>query len=292
MPIINLNNQQVTDTVGHAALMEAIHQASHAASMESFESMVASFSRACDVFLGFLGTFKTNITKFMDPIKRAELQKYCDDHPLMVRQVEAQPYERWKRCNVNNPTGMHGTFMSAFNTVRDIYTTLAIKEFIESFEQKLDDVEVRMSVSKDLDPKALTDYTPMLSAQAKALEPKIKKLYSTFTEQRTPEMVRFSTCYESIETFKSVRTELLDAKPWLVTAMNLSEVVDKLDTRVSRIVAYVSDGQHASKDTIESFGACLNHIATGLDLYGVCVARQLTLEHNHCRNLNILAELL
>ena len=88
---------------------------------------------------------------------------------------------------------------------------------------------------------------------------------------------------------KQVRQSLLSLEPMLNLAFTLNSNLQQLDRKLGELDAVIGK-QGAEQSLPAGFTDGLGTLARSLDLYGLTVQRQLTLEHNHCLNLQLLAK--
>ena len=244
------------------------------------------FIGVADVFIRCGNTLKTNLLKFNKSLKRSELRMFVESHYNQVKAVENNAvYTDVMNLQMARPTGLSVFFIQGIDYITKVYTAIDVKLLTDSFIKALIDIRRKMtrnevSYKSDLDKLAST-----VEHIRKAVAEAIKKENNIFSSKSTAPTAPFKTLYASMEEFRQVRQKLSDIEFRLNDAKALSKNVDHLDGLLGDITQYLTEDTEVDKKFIESLSSIVRYMAESFDIYGICVMRQMSLEHNHVVNI-------
>lgn len=313
IPLPNINDQFMTrpgylDGV-NAQWGYLLGEHSYFGPMPACESLAESAElkarQTIDWFMRGVTTFTTNVLDCTKSIKRGELRKYSQDHLLAIKQLESTSYERWEDLEIFIPTGLVKTFGEGVRTLMQYYERVDVNSLLNNYINTVYALTVAakhqqlalLNGSQTVDLPRRARELPQLLAQQQLLTTKMAGQLSTlaseqqavFTADNTPERVPFKRGYKSMADLKQVRQSLLALEPMLNLAFTLNSNLQQLDRKLGELDAVIGK-QGAEQSLPAGFADGLGTLARSLDLYGLTVQRQLTLEHNHCLNLQLLAK--
>lgn len=313
LPLPNINDQFMTrpgylDGV-NAQWGYLLGEHSYFGPMPACESLAESAElkarQTIDWFLRGVTTFTTNVLDCAKAIKRGELRKYTQDHMLAIKQLENTSYERWQDLEIFIPTGLTKTFGEAIRSLMAYYERVDVNSLLNNYVNTVYALTVAAKHRQLalLDGKQVDDLPrrardlPQLLARQQQLTTQMAGLLSTlaseqqaiFTTENTPERVPFKRGYKSMADLKQVRLSLVALEPMLNLAFTMNANLQQLDHKLGELDAVIGK-QGAEQSLPAGFADGLGTLARSLDLYGLTVQRQLTLEHNHCLNLQLLAK--
>ena len=296
IPLPNINDQFMTrpgylDGV-NAQWGYLLGEHSYFGPMPACESLAESAElkarQTIDWFMRGVTTFTTNVLDCTKSIKRGELRKYTQDHLLAIKQLESTSYERWEALEIFIPTGLVKTFGEGVQTLmRYSPRTVAAKHQQLALLNRSQTVYVPRR-AREL-PQLLAQQQQLTTKMAGQLSALASEQQAIFTADNTPERVPFKRGYKSMADLKQVRQSLLSLEPMLNLAFTLNSNLQQLDRKLGELDAVIGK-QGAEQSLPAGFADGLGTLARSLDLYGLTVQRQLTLEHNHCLNLQLLAK--
>jgi hypothetical protein len=247
-----------------------------------------------DVFIRIGNTFKTNVSKFTDKLKRSEIKYYTESHRLLVTTLEKQAYAHFVSEKSYVPTGMVGAYIDAVNNISQIYSYLAITSIVKPVIERMDSLQSAiMNNDKDFS-SSLSSLAHTVQNRQKLIVPAVSTNSKIFTNKKTPEKADFVKLYKTMDEFKSVRTKLTDLEEQLNITMNLATTLEEADDRLVSLVEFLNntDNELVTKQFVTNLIDIVKFLGIAFDLQGNTSLQQMALEHNHVLNINALYKLI
>lgn len=261
----------------------------------SRESFSASMLKAVDKVASLFNTARVSfvrISEFMAAQKRSEICKYSDDHVFELTKVEGLSLSDVEGLRMDRPTGMKDTMLKGVDATNKLYEGLNLVEYAQTFDAHLKSLIQKLSRNDSSFNFELKDYGIAEFQMSNAMEKDIAAYYAIFTEARTQESAPFLQVYKTMEDFKSCRFKLQNMEFRLKQSDDLVKLIDTVNDDLSAVTAFLENAPTIKQKFVKDMADAVNHLAACFDLYGVLVHRQMTLEHNHCRNCITLAGIL
>lgn len=257
---------------------------------EGFSDFVhRAFIAVVDTFTQLLMTLKTNVTAFADSLKRSEIKVYSDSNMLKISAVEKKGYHECKDMDIDFPSGMHGTYIEGVVAVKNVYTTLRLRELITTVSHELDRMYQAMSRGEDYS----VPFNTMVRHFADTKDHVVKALELSnkiFTKDSTNK-AKFEVLYKSMEQFRMVRTELVGMEKYPKDVAEFVSAMEDMDKVLKNIVSFIGSSKDKMDDaTVKSLASFVRILADYYEIYGTNVSRQLALEHNHVLVIDALYE--
>ena len=261
-------------------------------SKESFAgAMLKAVDKVASVFNVARVSF-VRISEFMAAQKRSEICKYADDHPFELSRIEGLSLTDASAVEMDRPTGMKGTLLKGVDATNKLYDGLNLVEYAQTFDAHLKSMIQKLSRNDGTFNFELKDYGIAQYQMSNALEKDLASYYAIFTEARTQTSVPFRQVYETMEDFKSCRFKLQNMEFRLKQSDDLIKLIDQTNDDLAAVVGFMDNTDDVKQSFVKNLSDAVNHLDACFDLYGVLVHRQMTLEHNHCRNCISLAGIL
>ena len=193
---------------------------------------------------------------------------------------------------MDRPTGMKDTMLKGVDATNKLYEGLNLVEYAQTFDAHLKSLIQKLSRNDSSFNFELKDYGIAEFQMSNAMEKDIAAYYAIFTEGRTQESAPFLQVYKTMEDFKSCRFKLQNMEFRLKQSDDLVKLIDTVNDDLSAVTAFLENVPTIKQKFVKDMADAVNHLAACFDLYGVLVHRQMTLEHNHCRNCITLAGIL
>ena len=261
----------------------------------SRESFAGAMLKAVDKVASLFNVARVSlvrISEFMAAQKRSEICKYADDHVFELTRVENLSVADASAVEMDRPTGMKGTMLKGVDATNKLYEGLNLLEYAQTFDAHLKSMIQKLSRKDETFNFELKDYGIAEYQMSNALEKDIAVYYGIFTEARTQGSAPFRQVYETMEDFKSCRFKLQNMEFRLKQSDDLVKMIDTVNDDLANIVGFLENAPSVKQKFVKDMSDAVNHMAACFDLYGVLVHRQMTLEHNHCRNCILLAGIL
>ena len=268
-------NLHVADTLGYDTdnFPAIINAASTIAASD--EGFVASLRNVLDLFIRSGKVLKTSIFRMNRSIKVSEMEKYVNDHTLVVKSVENLNYFDVQDIGVDKPYGMKQKYITVIDTLNQILHDLdaeammniAIKSFTKIREQYLRDEDIT---------KESSELYTTLNVKRGMLDKAAKDLKALFVQG--DQGAKFKDMFGSMEEFRAVKTKTIEAEQYLNSAKVLSERADVLVGTLGDITALKDSKLSTSLKTQLAESALL--MARICDTYGTCATHVMAVAHN------------
>jgi hypothetical protein len=244
------------------------------------DTIYRAFVAVIDTFGQLLMTFKTNITKFYESLKRSEIKAYSESNMLKVSTVEKKGFHDVMNVEVDIPSGLNGSVMEGVNAVQGVYDALKLKEAVEIVRHQLDGMYRAMTRGEDYS----VQFNAMIQHFYQTKEHVTQALdvaNKVFVKEST-EKVPFSQAYASMEEFRLVRRKLMDMEKYPQAVSNYVNDMESMDKILKNVVSFVSSNKDKLDDAVvKSLAGFVRILADYYEIYGMNVSRQMALEHNH-----------
>lgn len=245
------------------------------------------FMGVADLFIRCGNTLKTNFFKFYKSLKRSELRTFVEKHFTQVLAVEKNGiYTSVMNLPMGRPTGLATTFLKGVDSISTIYNIMDTKALADICVKTLTDIRRKMTRGESSYKSDLTSLANTVDKISKTLTDIVKKEEPVFSSKATEPTAPFKTLYSSMEDFRQVRKQLSDIEYRLNDAKYLNDQVDNLDTLLGDITQYLTEDTEVDQKFIHSLSTVVRYMALTFDQYGICVIRQMALEHNHVINID------
>ena len=268
-------NIHVADTLGYDTdnFAAIISDAKRIAASD--EGFVTSLRNVLDLFIRSGNTLKNSIFRMNRSLKVGEMEKYINDHTLIVKSIEKLNYFDIKEVGVDRPYGMKGKYTEAIGLINQIFRDLdapammevAIKSFTKIREQYLR----KEDISKEVDELYST-----LNVKRSMLDQAAKDINATFTQGNSG--TKFKDLFGSMEELSTSKTMTIEAEKYLESAKGLSERSTVLVGTISDITAFSDSTLPSGLKTQMAESALL--MARICDTYGTCATHLMSMAHN------------
>jgi len=268
-------NLHVADTLGIDRDSYADVIAAAEAISVSNESIASSFKNVLDLFIRTGNIFKTSIFRMRNSIKVSELEKYVNDHTLIVKSADNLNYFDVQDLPADIPFGMKGKYLPNVEMLHDILKSLdavaminvALKSFTKIREQYLRNEDITAEVNNLYDT---------LNVKRGMLDKAAKDIDAVFT--KTNRTAKFKDVFGSMDEFRSTKTKTIEAEQYLENAKELSDRCQQLCGTITDITA-LKDAQ-MSTGVKHQMAESAMLVARICDTYGTCSLHLMSISHN------------
>jgi len=251
-------------------------------------SLMAVFTAMIDLFGRFMNTAKTNIFKFPRSLKRSEIRAYTESHAVMVQRIERSSFDKFMTAEIDVPSRMSATYLSATSNLNSTLTTIGISDLSARFITMMKSLIIDINGSKDYEnpfTSSATNVMAKLTAATKLYNIHLKD-YMDKPGKKKP----FSKVFHNMKELKELRVTLLDMEKNLLGISAVQKRLDTLDAITSKLFSVVNNNAKAnvSKKFVRVMANFLKAQAIGYEMYGELVSAQMALEHNYTEVMETL----
>ena len=252
--------------------------------MLSDESLTTPIRHVLDLFIRTGNVLKVTLFRFNQALKRGELEKYCNDHALIVREVENANFFDIQAVTAAVPFGMKGDYKTAIDVLNTALTDLGMVDVLDAAVTAFRRVVHRTANNEDVSQDIAT-LKETLSLKDKTFKENFAKVHAIFTSFSQPN-AQFRTKFASMADFKDCRIAELETEKHLFT-------VDKVDSLYKELVLLAQDivsvkETVVAQDVRNQLAESAMSIARMLDFFGECCQNIMAVSHNLVINIGTI----
>ena len=242
----------------------------------SQESFNTSLRNVLDLFIRTGNVLKDTVTRWNRSLKRSEMEKYSNDHTLILKAIDRLPYDKVKDVDVDIPFGMQGRYIDAIKALRQIFKDLEPASMMDITFNEFKQIRADALAGDNISEK-VEDLKSTLSVKDTVVNNGTETLNKIFTTSDRSDK-KFSAVFSTMGEFKDCRSECIETEIYLQQADRLHKRADDLSAAVTDITALRD--KEIPKEMSDSLSDSAYKMARILDMYGNCCLNLMSISHN------------
>ena len=242
----------------------------------SGESFNTSLRNVLDLFIRTGNVLKDTITRWNRALKRSEMEKYSNDHMLILKAIDRLPFDKAKDLDIDIPFGMHGKYIDAIALLAQTFKDIEAPSMLDITFNEFKGIRANALAGENVAEK-VEDLKATLGVKDEVVTKATESLNKVFTTQKR-DSAKFSSAFSSMGEFKDARYNCINAEMYLQQADRLYKRAGDLSAAVTDITALRD--KEISKELSDSLSDSAFKMAKILDLYGNCSLNLMAISHN------------
>lgn len=235
-----------------------------------------------DISARLLTTLRTNLFSFYKSYKRSEIKEFFEGHMISVKRIESVPFNTFMDMDIPVPSEMTSRYLSAIETVEELYQALDIQNTITAFNKVM--IQVRKGVVRD-EPNYGVDLVQLAQfndIKMKKVNAAVAAHNANFAGEKGGKNSRaFKTAYASMQEFRDVRTKLISMEGHLQAVEGVLNTMQSANNTLNQVAVTLDKTNDVQADFLKELVTSIRNMASMLDIYGTACQAQMAIEHNH-----------
>lgn len=235
-----------------------------------------------DISMRLLTTLRTNLFSFYKSYKRSEIKEFYEGHMVSVKRIEAVPFNTFMDMDIPVPSEMTARYMSAIETVEELYSALDIQNTINAFNKVM--IQVRKGVVRD-EPNYGIDLVQLAQfndIKMKKVNAAVAAHNANFAGEKGGKNARaFKSAYASMQEFRDVRAKLISMEGHLQSVEGVLNTMQSANNTLNQVATTLDKTENVQADFLKQLVVSIRNMASMLDIYGTACQAQMAIEHNH-----------